>query len=62
MVSAQCLQKVMVNLKKIYLRIGLEGQFLKTDCPYKHTFSKKIVLSRKFEIFLIDLFFSKIGR
>ena len=44
--------KVITQLK--YSWVGPEGQFLKTDCPYKPTFSEKIGLSQKFEIVLID--------
>ena len=36
-------EKGQFHLASIYSWIGQEGQFLKTDCPYKHTFSKKIL-------------------
>ena len=36
----------------VYSRVCPEGQFLKTDCPYKPTFSKKLSLAKNSKLSL----------
>ena len=45
-------QRVSKKSFRKYSRFCPEGQFLKTDCPYKPTFSKKLSLAKNSKLSL----------